>query len=103
MVCITEALEVDDLPLTQKADHIVDIRVVGQAEDVVIGKAGLLFCRQILCQVGNNVACDLHCGRGPRIAGGKLRVDSHSVIDEIGVKAGGFDLLLVQIAGELMD
>ena len=40
---LTEALEVDDLPLTQEADHIVDIRVVGEAENIVIGKAGLLL------------------------------------------------------------
>ena len=42
--CFTETLEVHDFPLTQETDHIVDIRVVRQAEDVVIGKAGLLFC-----------------------------------------------------------
>ena len=45
MVCIPESLEVNNFPFTQKADHIVDIRIVGQAEDIVIGKAGFLFCR----------------------------------------------------------
>ena len=39
-----EALEVNDLPLPQKADDVVHVRVVGQAEDVVIGQAGLLLC-----------------------------------------------------------
>ena len=43
MVCITEALEVDDLPLTQEADHIVDVRIVGETKDIIIGKAGFLF------------------------------------------------------------
>ena len=38
-----EALEVNDLPLPQKADDVVHVRVVGQAEDVVIGQAGLLL------------------------------------------------------------
>ncbi len=41
---LTEALEVDNFPLPQEADHIVHVRVVGQAENVVVGKAGLLLC-----------------------------------------------------------
>lgn len=44
MVCFAEALEVDNLPLTQKADDIVHIRVVGQAENIIVGKACFLFC-----------------------------------------------------------
>lgn len=41
---LAEALEVNDLPLTQEADDVVDIRVVGKAQNVVIGEAGFLFC-----------------------------------------------------------
>ena len=41
---LPKALEVDNLPLTQESDHIVDIRIVGQTEYIVIGKTGLLFC-----------------------------------------------------------
>lgn len=40
---LTEPLEVDDLPLPQEADHVVYIRVVGQAEDVIVGEPGLLL------------------------------------------------------------
>lgn len=40
----SETLEVNDLPLPQKADDVVHVRVVGQTEDVVIGDPGLLFC-----------------------------------------------------------
>ena len=40
---LAEPLEVDDFPLPQEADHVVDIRVVGQAEDVVVGEAGFLL------------------------------------------------------------
>ena len=53
---LTEALEMDDLPLTQEADHIVDIRVVGQSEDIVIGKAGLLFCCDLVRTTFSNGA-----------------------------------------------
>ena len=38
-----EALEVDDLPLPEEADDVVHVRVVGQAENVVVGLSGLLF------------------------------------------------------------
>ena len=39
-----EALEVDDLPGTQELDGIVDVRIIGQAQNVVVGQARLLFC-----------------------------------------------------------
>jgi hypothetical protein len=39
----TEPLEVDNLPLPQEADYVVYIRVVGQAEDVIVGEPGLLL------------------------------------------------------------
>ena len=39
-----EALEVDDLALTKEADGITDVGVIAEAQDVVVGGAGLLFC-----------------------------------------------------------
>lgn len=41
---LTKALEMDDFPLTQEFDHIVHIRVVAEAQDVVIGDPGFLLC-----------------------------------------------------------
>ena len=41
---LAEALEVDDLPGAQKFDDVVDIRVVGKPQNVVVGDAGLLLC-----------------------------------------------------------
>ena len=61
------------------------------------------ICCQILGKVSDDVACDLHRGGGPGITGGELRVDAGSMIDEIGIKAGGLDLLLIQVPGKLMD
>jgi hypothetical protein len=43
MVCFAKTLEVHDLPRPQELDDVVDVRIVGQAEDVVVGDAGLLF------------------------------------------------------------
>ena len=39
-----EALEVDDFTGPQELDHIVDIRVIRQTQDVVVGDTGFLLC-----------------------------------------------------------
>ena len=41
---LAEALEVDYFPSTQELDDIIDVRVIAQAQDVVIGDTGLLLC-----------------------------------------------------------
>lgn len=43
MVRFAEALEMDDFPLAQEPDYVVDIRIITQAEDIIIGNAGLLL------------------------------------------------------------
>ena len=40
-----EPLEVHDLPGTEEADDIVYIGIVAEAENVVVGDAGFLLCR----------------------------------------------------------
>ena len=39
-----EALEVDDFPGTQEFNDVVDIRIVGEPQNIVVGDAGLLLC-----------------------------------------------------------
>lgn len=39
----SESLEMDDLPLTKELDHIIHIRIIRKAKDIVIGDPGLLF------------------------------------------------------------
>ena len=34
---LAEALEVDDLPLPQELDDVVDVRIIGQPQNIVIG------------------------------------------------------------------
>ena len=92
-----------DLPGAQEFDDIVDIRVVTEPQDVVIGDAGLLLRRQVLGQIGDQVALDRHGRRVPREAGGCGGIDTGGVIHKVGVEAGGLDVLLRQIAGQLVD
>ena len=43
-ICFTEALEVHNLPLAQELNRFADIGFFNQAEDIVVGGAGFLFC-----------------------------------------------------------
>ena len=64
---------------------------------------GCTICRQILGQVGDNVARNLHGGGGPGVAGGKLGIDAGGVVYKIRVESGRFNLLLIQVARKLMN
>ena len=44
----SEALEVDYLALAEELYGVVDVGVVGEAQDVVVGDAGLLLCGEVL-------------------------------------------------------
>ena len=98
-----EALEVDDFAGAQELDGIVDVRVVGQAQDVVVGDAGLLLGGHILGEVGENVALDADACGIPGCAGGGSGVDAGRVVHEVGLVSGLFDLLRRHVARELVD
>ena len=57
--CFSKTLEMDDLAFPQEADGIVHIRVVGNAEDIVIRHARLLLC----CNCENATFCIYICGK----------------------------------------
>lgn len=60
------------------------------------------ICRQILGQIRDHVPGDLHGGGGPGIAGGELGIYAGGVIHEVRVKAGGLDLAVAEVPGELV-
>ena len=92
-----------DFPFPQETDYIADIRVVGQAENIIIGEPGFLLRSHILRQIGDNIARNLRGGGGPGIAGGKLGEDAGGVVYKIRVESSRFNLLLIQVARKLMD
>ena len=102
-LCFAEALEVHDFARTQELDDIADVGIVRKAENVVVGHARLLLCCEVLCQVCDGVACDLHGAGRPGCTGGKLREDADRVVDKIGRKARLADLLLREITRKLVD
>lgn len=99
----TEALVVDDLALAQEADDVADVGVVAEAEDVVIGNAGLLLGGHVLGQVCYDVALDADAGSAPGRAGGGSGVDAGGVVNEIGVVTSLFYLLGRHAPRQLVD
>jgi len=100
---ISKALIMDDLALTQEFDGIAHVRVIRQAQNVVVGHARLLLCCQVLVEVGDGITLDSHVlhvvGHARRGDG----IDARGMVDEIGGKGSVHDLILADIAGQLMD
>ena len=100
---LAKALIMDDLTLTQEADHIVHIRVIRQAQDIVIGLTGLLLGGQVLSQVGNNIAGRRDGSSASGEAGSGGGVDAGGVVHKVGGEIGvGLYLFIGQIAGQLV-
>lgn len=77
--------------------------VIYQPEDIIVGGAGLLLGGHVLGEVGDGVAGGLEDWRRRRHSACGLRPDAGGVIHKVDVKAGFFDLLDGEVAGELVD
>ena len=66
----------NNLPLPQEPDNVVDVRVVAQAQNVVIGEPRLLLGSQVLRQVGDDVSGGLDGAGGPGEARGGGGIDA---------------------------
>ncbi|KYH32987.1 hypothetical protein MOMUL_07650 [Moorella mulderi DSM 14980] len=87
---LTEALEVDDFPFAQELQGITDIRVVGELDQIFVGRTGLLLGGHIFMQVGDRVALGLDVGGRPGGAGGVDKVEGAVVVGIVAVQAGPF-------------
>lgn len=43
LLCFTETLEVDNLPLQKEFDHAIHTRIIGEPQDIVIDRSGFLL------------------------------------------------------------
>ena len=91
------------LSLPQEFNDIIHIRIIRKAQDVVISFPGFLFGGKVFTQIRNRITGYLDAGCGPGISGGSGRLDTGSMIHKIRSKGRVFDLLFIQIAGQLMD
>ena len=102
---VAKSLEVYDLPLPEKTDHIGDVGIVScQTENVVVSDPGLLLGGKVLSQVTDRIALDGHRGCGPGKTGGGGGIDAGGVVHKVGGEGGvGLDLIVGEAAGQLMD
>ncbi len=101
---LAEALVVHDLPRAQEADGVAHIRFVrAEAQDVVVGHAGLLLRGEVLMDIRQGVPRGVDRHGRERVPGGADGVDPGGMVHEIGVVAGFLDLLGRQVARKLID
>ena len=100
---IPKPLIMHDLTLPEELDGLADIGIVAEAEDVVVGDAGLLLGRQILMEISEDVPLDAHVFHVKGHPRGGDGVDPRGMIHKVGGEGGVLDLLLGQVAGELVE
>ena len=101
--CFSEALEVDYLALAEELYGVVDVGVVGEAKDVVVGDAGLLLCGEILLEVGDAIALGGDSHRCEGLARCGAGIDAVAVADEIFIEAACLDLGGGKVSRELIE
>ena len=62
---LAEVLEVDHLALPEELQAILQVRIVGEPDQVLVGRPGFLLCSHILMQVGDWVAHGVDVGAAP--------------------------------------
>ena len=97
-----EALVVYDLPLSQEAENVGHVGIVGKPKQIVIRGSCLLLCRHILVEIGDDIALGGEGGGGIRHAGRINRVHAYGVVGKVRRKSAVDDLLFGQVPRQLM-
>ncbi len=101
-VRITEALVMNHFTLSQETNGIANVRVIDQAEKIVISYPRLLFRCKIFVKIRKYISLDTDILHVKGDAGCRDGIYAGCVIDEIHIEAGLFDFLFTQISGELI-
>ena len=99
---VSKALIVHDFALAQIAQRVTHVGVVAQADEVVVGHARLLLCRQVFVEVGNYVALNtdiLHIIGHARCRHG---VNTRCMVNKIRCKRRIDDLFLGDVSCQLI-
>ena len=100
---VSKALIVHDLTLAQVAQRITHVGVIAKANEVVVGRARLLFCCQVLVEVGDDVALDADVFHIKGHAGCRYGIDARGVVNKVGRKGGVGNLFLRDVARQLIE
>ena len=93
----------DYLTLAEEFDSVVDVGVVGEAKDIVVGDTRLLLCREVLLKIGDAIPLRGYCHRREGLARRRAGVDAVAVSDEVFVEAACLDLSGGEVSRELID
>ena len=99
----TEALVVDDLPGSEELDGFTDIRILDQAQNVVVGGAGFLFRSHTFVQICDDVSFYLKFTGIEGHTACCLRPDTNGVIHIIIGKSAFLDLFHGEVTGQLVN
>jgi len=100
---LAEALEVHHFPLPQELQPVLQVDVVCQLDQVLVGHPGLLLCRHILVQVGDGVAHGVDVGGAKRDAVAVAGEDAAVPDGVVSPSACRFDLRNGCALGQLED
>ena len=98
----SKALEVNDLPFPEEFDHIIHIRIIGQAKNIILCDSCFLLRTKILRKVCHRIAFDLHGCCRPRKSGGRGGIHPGGMVYKIGSECGILNLRILQIPGKLV-
>ena len=89
--------------LAEEFYDVVYVGVIGEAEDVIVGDARLLLCREVLVEVGKRVSLRgyRHCRE--RLTRGGCGVNTCAVSDILFVESARGYLLGCEVACKLID
>ena len=93
----------DYLALAEELYGVVDVGIVGEAQDVVVGDAGLLLCGEVLLEIGDVVSLRGDSHRCEGLARCGAGIDAVAVADEVFIEAACLDLGGGKVAGELIE
>ena len=92
-----------DFSLSEIFDGISDVGIIYESKDIVVRDASLLFGGEVLVKIGEKIALDGEIRGCEGYACGRYRIDTRSMIDEIGVEARALDLLGREVFGQLKE
>ena len=98
---IRKPLIMHDLALAKVLDGILDIGIVHQFQDIIVGGARLLLGRHILDEIGNRIALGLQIRRREGDASRRGGINTDRMIDKISIKALADDLIRRKMARQL--
>lgn len=97
-----ESLIMNDFPLSQKPDGVLDIGIIDEAQNIVVGGPGFLLCCHVFMKIGDGIAFHGKFRGVEGVARGIYGIDADGVVDEVFIETAFFDFVDGEISRQLM-